>query len=87
LDILKNVPIINPKGGNSMRISARNQLKGKVKKITPGSVNSEVVIELPGGMEVISIITKNSADTLGLAIGKDVYAVVKASSVMLAVEH
>ncbi len=70
-----------------MRISARNQLQGKVKSITPGAVNTEVVIELPGGTEVVSIITKNSADTLGLAIGKQVYAVVKASSVMIAVEH
>lgn len=70
-----------------MKISARNQLKGKVKSITPGAVNAEVVIELPGGTEVVSIITKNSADSLGLAVGKEVYAVVKASSVMIAVEH
>lgn len=70
-----------------MKISARNQLKGKVKSITPGAVNTEVVIELPGGTEVVSIITKNSADSLGLAVGKEVYAVVKASSVMIAVDH
>ena len=70
-----------------MRISARNQLKGKVKSITPGTVNTEVVVELPGGTEVVSIITKNSADTMGLAVGKEVYAVVKASSVMIAIEH
>ena len=70
-----------------MKISARNQLKGKVKSITPGTVNTEVMIELPGGTEVVSIITKNSADTLGLTVGKEVYAVVKASSVMIAVEH
>jgi len=70
-----------------MRISARNQLKGKVKSITPGTVNTEVVIELPGGTEVVSIITKNSSDTLGLAIGKEVYAVLKDSSVMIAIEH
>ncbi|MEQ8236106.1 MAG: molybdopterin-binding protein [Syntrophomonadaceae bacterium] len=70
-----------------MKISARNQLKGKVKSITPGAVNTEVVIELPGGTEVVSIITKNSADSLGLAVGKEVYAVVKASNVMIAVDH
>jgi len=70
-----------------VKISARNQLKGKVKSITPGAVNTEVVIELPGGTEVVSIITKNSADSLGLAVGKEVYAVVKASSVMIAVDH
>ena len=70
-----------------MKISARNTLKGKVKKITAGAVNSEVVVELPGGTEVVSIITKTSADALGLKEGKEVYAVIKASSVMIAVEH
>jgi molybdopterin-binding protein len=70
----------------TMKISARNVLKGKVKKITQGSVNSEVLIELPGGNEIISIITKSSAKTLGLKAGKEVFAVIKASSVMIAVD-
>lgn len=70
-----------------MRISARNQLKGKIIKITPGAVNTEVVIELPGGAQVVSMITRNSADSLELAVGKEVYAVIKASSVMVAVDH
>jgi molybdopterin-binding protein len=69
-----------------MRLSARNILKGKVKKITPGAVNSEVIIELPGGMEIVSILTKSSAEALGLAVGKEAYAVIKASSVMVAVD-
>jgi molybdopterin-binding protein len=69
-----------------MKLSARNVLKGKVKKITQGSVNSEVLIELPGGSEIISIITKTSAKTLGLKTGKEVYAVIKASSVMIATD-
>ena len=69
-----------------MRISARNILKGKVKKVVPGAVNSEVVIELPGGAEVVSIITKSSARSLGLKKGKTVYAVIKASNVMIAVD-
>jgi molybdopterin-binding protein len=69
-----------------MKISARNQLKGKVIKVTPGAVNSEITIELPGGQQVVSIITKTSADSLGLKIGKEAYAVVKASSVMIAVD-
>ena len=50
-----------------MRTSARNILKGTVKTITPGAVNTEVVIELAGGQEVVSIITKESAEGLGLA--------------------
>ena len=69
-----------------MKLSARNILKGKVKKITPGAVNSEVIIELHGGMEIVSIITKSSAEALGLAVGKEAYAVIKASSVMVAVD-
>ena len=69
-----------------MKISARNMLKGKVVEIKPGSVNTEVVIELQGGGQVVSIITKESADNLDLAVGKPVYAVIKASNVMVAVD-
>ena len=69
-----------------MKLSARNVLKGKVKSVTAGAVNSEVVVTLPGGAEVVSIITKTSAEALGLAAGKDVYAVIKASAVMIATD-
>ncbi len=70
-----------------MRISARNTLKGKVKQITGGAVNTEVIVELPGGAEIVSVITRNSVGDLALTKGKDVYAVIKASNVMLAVDH
>jgi molybdopterin-binding protein len=69
-----------------MKISARNMLKGKVKQIKPGAVNTEVIIELPGGGQVVSVITKESAENLGLAVGKQVYAIIKASNVMIAVD-
>ncbi len=69
-----------------MKISARNQLKGKILKVTSGAVNSEVVLELAGGVQIVSIITNESVKTLGLAEGKEAYAVIKASSVMVAVE-
>ncbi len=69
-----------------MKISARNVLKGKVKQVEHGAVNSEVVIELPGGVEIVSIITKYSAESLQLAPGKEVYAVIKASNVMIATD-
>jgi molybdopterin-binding protein len=69
-----------------MDISARNALKGTVKHISPGAVNTEVTVELPGGAEVVSIITKASAERLKLAVGKEVYAVIKASDVMIATE-
>ena len=69
-----------------MKISARNMLKGKVKSVNHGAVNSEIVVELVGGEQIVSIITKTSAQNLGLAPGKQVYAVVKASSVMIAID-
>ncbi len=69
-----------------MKISARNMLKGKVKEVKTGVVNDEVVIELIGGAEVVSIITRESAEKLGLAKGKEVYAIIKASNVMISVE-
>lgn len=69
-----------------MKLSARNVLKGRVVALTPGAVNVEVVIEVAPGVQVVSIITKSSAENLGLAVGKEAYAVVKASSVMVAVD-
>jgi molybdopterin-binding protein len=69
-----------------MKISARNVLKGKIIRLVQGAVNTEVTVELPGGIEVVSIITKSSAKTLGLKKGKNVYAVIKASNVMIATD-
>ncbi|MDX2231361.1 MAG: molybdopterin-binding protein [Leptolyngbyaceae cyanobacterium bins.349] len=69
-----------------MQISARNALKGTVKSIIPGSVNTEVSVEVAPGIEVVAIITKASAESLGIAIGKEVYAVIKSSDVMIATD-
>ncbi len=69
-----------------MKLSARNVLTGTVKSVNPGAVNTEVVLELGDGVEVVSIITKQSAESLGLEVGKRAYAVVKASNVMIAVD-
>lgn len=69
-----------------MKLSARNILKGKVVKIVKGAVNSEVTLELPGGVQIISIITNTSIQNLKLKKGVEAYAVVKASSVMIAVD-
>jgi molybdopterin-binding protein len=69
-----------------MQISARNSLKGKIKSVEVGAVNSQVIIELSNGVEVVSIITKDSAERLNLTEGKEVYAVVKASDVMIATD-
>ncbi len=69
-----------------MKISAKNVLKGTVKSITTGAVNDEVVIELPGGTEIASIITKSSAEGLRLKVGSTAYAIIKASSVIVGVD-
>ena len=69
-----------------MKISARNILKGKVKQVKVGVVNAEVIVALPGGAEIVSIITKESAQNLKLAKGKAVYAIIKASNVMIGVD-
>ena len=68
-----------------MQISARNQLKGKVKEIKKGPVSTEVVIDV-NGSEIVSSITTGSAESLGLNIGDDVVAIVKASNVMIGKE-
>lgn len=69
-----------------MRISARNQLQGTVKKVEHGADNSEVTIELSGGTEIISIITKHSAEQLQVTVGSVVHAVIKASDVLIATD-
>jgi molybdopterin-binding protein len=68
-----------------MKISARNILKGKVVDVTKGATTSHVKIDI-GGAVVTASITNAAVDDLGLAVGKDAYAVVKASDVMVAVD-
>lgn len=77
---------INKQNTQNMEISARNSLKGTVKKVVPGTVNTEVTLEIAPGVELVSIITKSSAEKLGLAEGKEAYAVIKSSDVIVAVE-
>jgi len=69
-----------------LRLSARNVLKGKVKSVLHGAVNSEVIVQLPGDIEIVSVITKSAAQSLQLKEGKEVYAIVKASNVILATD-
>lgn len=69
-----------------MKVSARNALKGSVKALVVGAVNAEVTVEVAPGVEVVAVITKSSAEKLELTEGKQVYAVVKASDVMIATD-
>jgi molybdopterin-binding protein len=66
-----------------MKISARNQLKGKIKAVKPGSVMAEIVVELPDGQEIVSAITLTSAQDLNLRVGDDVVAIIKSTDVMI----
>ena len=69
-----------------MRISARNCLEGKIVAIKEGPVTTEVTIETAAGEKIVSSITTNSAQNLGLKVGDKADAVIKASSVMVAVD-
>jgi len=67
----------------TMKISARNQIQGTVKAIKKGPVSTEVVIAIAGGNEIVSSITTHSAEKLNLHEGSKVYAIMKASEVMV----
>lgn len=69
-----------------MRISSRNQLKGIIKMIKKGPVNSEIIVSLSGGNEIVSVITTYSAEKMELKEGSQVYVVVKASEVMIGID-
>jgi molybdopterin-binding protein len=69
-----------------MKLSARNTLAGIVRKIQPGAVNAEVVIELAPSLNIVSVITLDAVKSLKLKVGDRAYAVIKASSVMVAVD-
>ncbi|MCA8253327.1 TOBE domain-containing protein [Burkholderia sp. AU31624] len=73
-------------GRIGMKTSARNQWFGKVASIVRGTVNDEVTLTLPGGQPIVAVLTHESADALGLQVGADACALVKASWVVLAVD-
>ena len=70
-----------------MRLSARNQLRGTGVGIDEGAVNGIVKIDIGGGNVVSSTISMTSIKELGLAVGKEAYAVIKATSVMIGVDE
>ncbi|WP_324460001.1 molybdopterin-binding protein [Methanospirillum sp.] len=72
--------------GKIMNISARNCLKGTIKSITRGPVMAEIVLDIGNGVQVTSVITAKAADNLGLKEGKEAYAVMKSTEVMIAVD-
>jgi len=75
---------INSATIQAIQISARNILKAKVKRIVKGTVDAEVTLAIAPSVELVSIVTRVSADKLGLTKGKEVFAVIKSNSVMIA---
>ena len=69
-----------------MKISARNTIKGAIKTVILGPVSAEVVLRVAPGIEIVAVISTPSAKALKLKKGKKAYAVIKASSVMVAID-
>jgi molybdopterin-binding protein len=73
--------------GKTMKLSARNILKGKIKSVKKGPISSLIVLELAPGIEVVSTITAESSGSLKLKKGQTAYAIIKASNVMIGVDE
>lgn len=68
-----------------MKLSARNQLKGQITQIVKGATTSHITIDVNGTI-ITSAITNEAVEELSLTVGKEAYAVIKASSVMIGVD-
>jgi molybdopterin-binding protein len=69
-----------------MKTSARNQFSGTVKNIVKGPVSAEITVTIATGIDVVAVISTTSADNLKLAVGKPAQVLIKASSVLVAVD-
>jgi molybdate transport system regulatory protein len=69
-----------------MKVSARNVFKGQVSKVEEGAVNAEVSLTLPGGEQLVAVVTMESVRSLAIAVGKEAVALIKAPWVMLMTE-
>ncbi|MCR6545822.1 TOBE domain-containing protein [Dehalobacterium formicoaceticum] len=69
-----------------MKISARNQIKGKITQIKEGAVNSIVILDIGGGNKISATISMDAVSELGLKVGSDAYAIIKATSVMVGID-
>lgn len=67
----------------ALKTSARNQFLGRVSQVKPGTVNDEIELEVAGGQTIVAIVTHDSVDDLGLSVGVEAFALVKASSIIV----
>jgi len=82
--LIKESSVFLATGDEAPQISARNVLRGQVSHAEKGAVNGEVVVNLPGGKSIVSIVSNDGLDTLGITVGTEIWACIKASDVMLA---
>ena len=85
--LVKASSIVVVTEASDVRLSARNQLVGTITRVVPGAINTEVVLEVAGGSEVVAVITNESTTNLGLAVGAAATAIFKASSVIVGVRR
>ena len=71
----------------AVRFSARNQLHGTVKSVKLGEVMAEIIVELPDGQQIVSAITRTSAESLNLKAGDSILAVIKSTEVMIGINE
>lgn len=83
--LVKSSSVIVMVDADPRKVSARNCIAGTVSSVEKGAVNAEVVIEAAGGAQIVSIVTNDSVDRLGLAVGARASAIFKASSVIVGV--
>jgi molybdate transport system ATP-binding protein len=77
---------LEPEPEQHMKTSARNQLSGKVSVVASGTVNDEIELALTAGQKIVAVVTRQSATSLGLAPGAEAFALIKASSVLVATD-
>lgn len=81
--IFKAQSVLVAKADVALVVSARNKIQGTVAQIKDGAVNCEVIITTPEGLSVVAIITEDAKKELALSKGDNVYAIIKASSILL----
>ena len=84
--LIKASAVVLVTDAEGMRFSARNQLTGVVARVNKGAVNSEVLLNLNAGEQLVAVVTNESAENLDLAVGQAATALFKAGSAILAVK-
>jgi len=79
-------PFVNIVISKDMKLSTRNQLKGTISSINEGAINAEVILTLPGGTKIVSVVTNGAVKNLDLKVGDAVFALIKSSSVIIGID-